>query len=328
MPFLFETGIPIPRPAELLYNPFTDRVFVDQPGLGIVNAANGVAPGTLIELNVAGPLSYWNESLQTPVEQLTIASPDGIGTYVVDHQSDRQTGLKWAVYPGRVFWEEDGFFFLDASDAPNPGLYGVFVELASPDYTTSEPFLVPFVYDPQDQFSELDLEFGIEELIGFYDQDILGDFNHDGTVDALDIDELTTQVQSGDHRPAYDLTEDGLVTNADREFWVEQIAHTYFGDADLNGQFNSTDIIVVLQSGEYEDSVARNSGWATGDWDGDQEFATGDIILAFQSAGYEQGPRAALSAVPEPNSLFLVLIASLIGTRFVRTLKYPKLRHP
>lgn len=58
------------------------------------------------------------------------------------------------------------------------------------------------------------------------------------------------------------------------------------GDANRDGIFNSTDLILAFQVGEYEDRIAGNSVWADGDWNGDGEFDSGDIVFAFQSSFY------------------------------------------
>jgi hypothetical protein len=87
--------------------------------------------------------------------------------------------------------------------------------------------------------------------------------------------------------------------------------NTFFGDSDLDLEFNTGDLVAVFQAGQFEDGVANNSTWATGDWDGDGEFGSGDFILAFQEGGFEQGPRAAVSAVPEPNAALLAVIAAI-----------------
>ncbi len=139
-----------------------------------------------------------------------------------------------------------------------------------------------------------------------------GDFNRDGRIDVQDIDLLTVAVQEGTHAEIYDLNQDELVDQADRVIWVEQIANTYFGDADLDGQFDSSDFVLVMQSGLYEDDVSGNAMWTTGDWDGNADFGTEDFILAMQSGGYEQGPRAtAVAAVPEPHGWALTGMAGL-----------------
>lgn len=146
---------------------------------------------------------------------------------------------------------------------------------------------------------------------------ITGDFNSNGTLDAGDIDILSAQVRSGANLPAYDLTADSLVNKADREQWVNGLRHTYFGDANLDGEFNSADFVYVFTAGKYEDAIAGNAGWAEGDWDGNADFESGDFVLAFASGGYETGPRPGVSAVPEPASLsgwLALALACLAGS--------------
>ena len=63
-------------------------------------------------------------------------------------------------------------------------------------------------------------------------------------------------------------------------------------------------------------TTAGNSTWATGDWNGDAEFDFGDLVLAFQDGGYEQGPRAAVNAVPEPSSAILLVVGIICFCRY------------
>ena len=116
--------------------------------------------------------------------------------------------------------------------------------------------------------------------------EVTGDFNGDGLVNVIDIDLLFVQIRSANPDLNYDLTNDGLVNNADRDELVEKIIGTTFGDANLDLVFNSSDMVVVFQRGEYEDGVPLNSGWRDGDWNGDGEFTTSDMVLAFQKGGY------------------------------------------
>jgi hypothetical protein len=139
-----------------------------------------------------------------------------------------------------------------------------------------------------------------------------GDFNQDGAIDAQDIDLLTQNVVQGTNNATFDLNSDALVNAEDRRLWIEETKRTYFGDSNLDGVFSSSDFVAVFQAGQYEDTVAGNSTWATGDWNGDLEFNSGDFVTAFQAGGYEKGPRAAISSVPEP-SLSWAAILTLLG---------------
>jgi hypothetical protein len=138
-----------------------------------------------------------------------------------------------------------------------------------------------------------------------------GDFDNDGQLTAADIDALTSAVRAGSTDSQFDVNLDGTVSGADRVAWVEQLKNTYFGDANLDGEFNSGDLVVVLGAGEYEDAIAGNSTWATGDWDGDGDFTTSDLVTALSGGGYENGPRGAVASVPEPSAGLLMVIAML-----------------
>ncbi len=71
-----------------------------------------------------------------------------------------------------------------------------------------------------------------------------------------------------------------------------------FGDSNLDGIFDSQDLVTIFAAGEYEDAVVGNSTWYTGDWNMDDEFNSKDLVLALQDGGYQAA--AATAAVPEP----------------------------
>ena len=139
---------------------------------------------------------------------------------------------------------------------------------------------------------------------------IAGDYNDNGEFDAEDIDILSAAVLGQSTDSKYDLNGDGSVSDADRGTWVSSpdFKHTWFGDADLDGQFNSSDFVTVFTAGQYEDGVAGNSGWSSGDWTGDKEFDSADFVAAFVDGGFEMGPKAAVAAVPEPATLGSLLV--------------------
>jgi hypothetical protein len=85
------------------------------------------------------------------------------------------------------------------------------------------------------------------------------------------------------------------------------------GDANIDGIFNSTDLIDVLANGEYEDSIVGNSTWSEGDWTADNEFDSSDLIEALATGQYEPGAGAA--AVPEPGGAVLALAAVALLSR-------------
>ena len=128
----------------------------------------------------------------------------------------------------------------------------------------------------------------------------VGDFDMNGLYDRSDIDLLTGFAANGLYDELYDLNLDLVVDEADRTYWITELANTFFGDANLDGLFTTRDLVLVLQAGEYEDGLVGNSTWATGDWDGRAEFSTSDLVAAFREGGFELGPKGPIVVVPEP----------------------------
>ena len=130
---------------------------------------------------------------------------------------------------------------------------------------------------------------------------------------------LTTEVLAATHSPEYDLNDDALVNGLDHRVWVKDLKRTWYGDADLDGEFKSNDFVQVFQAGTYE--TESEAGWSEGDWNADGVFGSVDFVTAFTDGGYEQGPRTGVAAVPEPAgwSLFLIgLLPWLFGRRTQR----------
>ncbi|MCA9172643.1 MAG: hypothetical protein KDB23_33490, partial [Planctomycetales bacterium] len=58
------------------------------------------------------------------------------------------------------------------------------------------------------------------------------------------------------------------------------------GDANLDGIFNSADIVQIFQAGKYELTTDGAASWSQGDWNGDGLFITSDLVFAFQFSDY------------------------------------------
>ena len=86
---------------------------------------------------------------------------------------------------------------------------------------------------------------------------------------------------------------------------IEVINKDWIGDANLDGEFNSADLVKVFQAAKYE--TGEVAAWSQGDWNADRIFDSSDLIAAFQDGGYEMGPKAAVAAVPEPSTVAMVM---------------------
>ncbi len=138
------------------------------------------------------------------------------------------------------------------------------------------------------------------------DQNLPGDYNGDGVLDAEDLDLQANGIATQDL--TFDLNDDGVVDyDGDRLTWLHELRKTYSGDANLDSQFDTQDFVEILTAGKYE--TEQEAGWEEGDWNGDLYFDTGDLVVALGDGGYEKGPYSeATHAVPEPVSAWLLLL--------------------
>ncbi|MFC1759739.1 hypothetical protein ACFL2H_13395, partial [Planctomycetota bacterium] len=190
--------------------------------------------------------------------------------------------------PGPTYRQKIGASLFDGDGEVNLGLYGIQIQT---------------VYNSVDR---LNLEVESIRVVDtrFVVNSDPCDVNEDGTCDVADIDALTTAIVSLDTDAKFDLNNDGSVNNADLVAMVVGELNTYIGDANLDGEFSSSDFVFVFGASKYE--TGQVASWAEGDWNGDQKFNTSDFVAAFSDGGYEKGPRPA--AVPEPSSILLVLV--------------------
>ena len=129
-----------------------------------------------------------------------------------------------------------------------------------------------------------------------------GDFDSDGVLSATDIDLLSEQVRTAWADLSFDLNTDGVVDTLDRTEWVEQLADTTFGDADLNGEVAFNDFLAVANNFD------QPSGWAGGDLDGNGMADFQDFLALANNFGATSSSEVA--AIPEPSSALLGLFAT------------------
>ena len=99
-----------------------------------------------------------------------------------------------------------------------------------------------------------------------------------GNAPVLDINELQDAIKAGSNDARFDINGDGAVNLLDQDAFVENDLNTWTGDANLDGEFNSGDLVAAFTQGEYEDNdparpeTIMNSRWEDGDWNADREF--------------------------------------------------------
>lgn len=146
---------------------------------------------------------------------------------------------------------------------------------------------------------------------------ILGDFDGDGQFTVADVDLLSHAMIADTYNQEFDLNRNGGVDFDDRQFWVNDIALTFFGDANFDGEVGSEDWVHAFKFGKYEaDDIAH---WEEGDFNGDLRFDSSDFVTVFSELPDHPGPRVGhLRTVPEstPNGFVLALLIAMLWRRF------------
>ena len=285
------------------------------PGFGIETPDKGIAGGTPLELKVVRELLYWNQQVLPAPGTLTFDNPDGTDFYDVTQTTGPQQGLPLKVYDPRVGWHTHGDYTLEPASAPK-GVYGLALQVAAPGFTDTDPFLIAFNHGlPASDFLA-----GREALEALVRKQLAGDFDRNGALDLADINLLLGDVADQLHTAAFDLTGDARVNQNDIREWTGVLRGTWIGDANLDGLFNSGDLVQVFQFGAYEQPTA--AGWAEGDWNGDRRFNSSDFVFAFefayQDGGYEQDSRTPV-AVPEPDGAIRCVPFAVLALHSLRS---------
>ena len=136
----------------------------------------------------------------------------------------------------------------------------------------------------------------------------LGDFDGDGEFTTADVDLLSHEMVAETYNQDFDLNADGTVDFGDRQFWIRNIANTFFGDANFDGEVGSEDWIHAFKFAKYEtDTIAH---WEEGDFNGDLRFNSSDFVTVVVDLPHHPGPRVGgLQHVPEhANNCFLMVV--------------------
>ena len=274
-----------------------------------------VKPGDLLKITRHGEFDYnVNDKIDAKIDGVwaVFTSDDTLRAGIQDAPQGTEPRLNDVPVTDGIFsspshvgddWEEQIHdFSIDTADSPLGGTLVRVPENATHLFLSSEDS-----YWSDNEYPTK-TRFGVTiENLG--SQRRTGDLNHDFAIDASDVDLLIDAIVNGNNDSHFDLTDDHVVDRDDLFTWVHDLRNTHFGDANLDGVFNSSDLVEVFQGGKFERDL--QAGWSEGDWNGNQRFETNDLVVAFQNGGYIS---SSIATVPEPASLMLLLV----GTLFLR----------
>jgi hypothetical protein len=169
------------------FDDFGGTLFTDDPGF---ESQTGALPGGLpIGFNVTQSLMYW--------DGFAIRNADGAASLklslgpanpvFVTHDSGVQPGFTFATSSSSGTIHAHPSYTLAPRDVPF-GLYGVVLELTSPGYETSLPFLIAFNFGLAD-LAQINAGMAAMALAAGING-VPGDTDHDGDVDLADLNNV------------------------------------------------------------------------------------------------------------------------------------------
>ncbi|MCA9148584.1 MAG: hypothetical protein KDA92_04775 [Planctomycetales bacterium] len=110
----------------------------------------------------------------------------------------------------------------------------------------------------------------------------------------LSIEDLTTEIQYAASQASGGPIRMAIVDAPLAAVGASCSAVRIIGDANEDGRFDSADLVLVFQGGQYRDNKLGNSDWSHGDWNCDGEFDSADLVSAMQT-GFADSELAVLA---------------------------------
>ena len=128
------------------------------------------------------------------------------------------------------------------------------------------------------------------------------DLDQNGSVDGADLDAFCMAVAQ--HGLVYDYNQDQRANRDDFYAILINEFGTVPGDINVDGTFNSGDLVDLLQAGTLE-SGETDAVWSLGDFDCDGQVRTSDLVEAFRFGAYDRGAAGSVATeglAPKPAS--------------------------
>lgn len=275
---------------------FNNSILKFDVGTGEYVEAFDISGTTELTLVPTGGLNFGPDLNRDGVPELFASNGDGPDEVLA---FDGSTGERLADFipanlgelydPKGFVFSDDGRFFIVSNGADQ------IVEYATDDWAVLTVNIAPLGHS-------LDVEYSTiagSALDGIHFQSTAGT--------------LTFQPGESQQTILVRTIDNGFVTDNEKEFSIElnvlaagirperlvgkivmsddDVAEPGPGDSNLDGVFNSSDLVRVFQIGKYEDRFANNATFEEGDWNLDGDFTTADFVFAFQAGTYSRASR-------------------------------------
>jgi hypothetical protein len=188
-------------------------LFTENPGF---QTADGVLQaGDQLGFAVVDRLWFWNgEELAEPPAETAVSISRGPLSVTIDAASEPQPGFTLATSAGAGFIHVHPSYTLETAEAL-AGVYGLVLQLTSPQYEASEPFVIALGYFGNSLTAE-QYNSGVQAIgLAALQPPLPGDANLDGKVDLSDFGILKQNFGTGTGRPQGDFNADGQVDLSD-----------------------------------------------------------------------------------------------------------------
>ena len=281
--------------------------------LGCLDPTNRILMGHQLVLNIPETIGQISYPLITESNKLL---SEEVETAIQAHEHMNFTLFDYVSWFDSLVENPESYGFTNMEDPACKDCQNAVVDFADDIVSNPEEY---FFWDSVHLSASAHRELGDAVVEVLKSSVLIGDFDKNEEVDAADIDLLSKAIREASSVGEFDIDSSGVVDGDDLNYMVEAVIQTWIGDSNLDGEFNSNDLVGVFQAAIFE--TGRMAGWNEGDWNGDGVFDTGDLVLAFQEAGFEQGPRTTIAKVPEPTGgvPFVISLVGLLSARRAHT---------
>ncbi|MCA9264507.1 MAG: Ig-like domain-containing protein [Planctomycetales bacterium] len=157
--------------------------------------------------------------------------------------------------------------------------------------------------------SYISYQFALDDVAIRRTDTIAGDIDGNGGLDVADADALSLAIVNLSNNPAFDLNQDGEISEVDLVTWVEELKGTLLGDANLDYSVDTLDYAAW-----YTHWTTGGTAWSTGDFNADGLTDGSDFNIWFVNRFHTAtAPPTLPSPVRQPRAAATIAVAEVFA---------------